>query len=138
MKANDATFGTVSAMLTSPHTIAGSLPPLMQCQRGCRLAYTDEYSQLERHSLQCLTAALHNLLSSGGRTSEADLVNTRVGSQDGSEVVSTAQCLDDTRREESLCQLNKLKAAIRREGRRLDDYDVTSDQCRGNLSNSCM
>ena len=96
-KARVAILGAVSAMLTDLQTMAGSLPPLggtsvdwFSCSGWKkRKGRGNAILQLEGNALQCLGCALHDLLSRCGRAGEGDLVNTRVSSEPGAEIVVT-------------------------------------------------
>lgn len=69
-------------------------------------------SKLEGHTLESLAASSHDLLSRGNATSETDLGDARVFGEHGTELVVTAEDLDDTRREDGLGQLNCLQRSV--------------------------
>ena len=92
--------------------------------------------QLESYTLERLCGALHDFLSGGCGASERDLVDTRVGSEPWAEIVVTAECLHDAWWEESLSQLRKLEATVRRERTGLDNDTVSRQKRRGNLPTS--
>lgn len=71
--------------------------------------------QLERHSLQCLGAALHHLDSCRGGAGETDFLYSGMGCEPGAQVFVAAQCLNDARREEVQGNLSQLEATVRRE-----------------------
>jgi hypothetical protein len=68
--------------------------------------------QLKSHAFQRAASALQYSLSSGRRASEADLVNSRVACEPGSQIIVTTQRLHDTRGKEFLGQFNKLQATV--------------------------
>lgn len=71
--------------------------------------------QLKGNSFQGLASTFHNLLSCEGRTSETDLIDVWVRGDPWTEVVITAQDLDNSRWEELLSKLDQLNVAIWRE-----------------------
>lgn len=69
-------------------------------------------SELESDSLQCLCCRLHNELSSGGGSSEGDLVDTGVLGEPWTKVVISGKSLEDTWWEELLAELGELETNI--------------------------
>lgn len=98
---------------TSGQTIEASLPPLprLALTGYWRTKYSD--SQFQRDTLQRWGRSCHDLLSSSRRSSESDLGNIWMRRHPRPQIVVASQGLNNTRREEVLCQLHQLKAGVR-------------------------
>lgn len=110
---SSAIRGAIVSISTSGQTIAASLPPLprLALTGYRRTKYSD--SQFQRDTLQRWGRSCHDLLSSSGRSSERDLGNIWMRRHPRPQVVVASQGLNNTRREELLCQLHQLKAGVR-------------------------
>lgn len=73
--------------------------------------YSD--SQFQRDTLQRWGRSCHDLLSSSGRSSERDLGNIWMRRHPRPQIVVASQGLNNTRKEEVLCQLHQFKAGVR-------------------------
>jgi hypothetical protein len=91
-------------------------------------------SKLESHTLEGLAAGSHDLLSCGNATGETDLGDTGVLGEHGTELVITAENLNDTGREDGLSKLDCLQRGVGSERRGLDNDGASGKESRGDLA----
>jgi len=113
-----------------------SLPPLgRKAVSGCTGDDDGGHLQLKSDTLQGIGSGLHDLLASGDRPGERDLLDVWVGDQSRSEAGITSKSLDNTRWEDLLGKLDKLEGGIGRERRWFDYYAVASKKGWDDLAN---
>lgn len=93
-------------------------------------------AQLQRNTLQSLSTASHDSLTSSNRSSKGDLINARMLSHHRTQSVISTQTLHNTRREEPGRQLREFQVTVRGKRRRFHDNRVSSINRRHDLPHS--